>query len=284
MSEIMKIAVTAVNGKLGTEIAKKLIEELGFENVIGIARSPEKANHLGIEIRKGDYNSIVEFKEALKGIDSLVLISGMDLPKKRIQQHRNVIEAAEYNNVKKLVYTSIIGESANTTFDPVIKSNRQTEIDIQNSTLKWVIGRNGLYIEPDIEYLKEYQQKGFIMNNAGDAKCSYTSKEELASAYVQMILNDELRFKTYNLTAKPITQIELAESFNTVYKTNLKYRPISTQEFWEDRKKELDNFMASVVTGIYEGISKGVFNVSSDFFEVVGREHASIQEIMKKRA
>ena len=49
----MKIAVTSANGKLGSAIVKQLIVEMGKENVIGIARIPEKAQHLGVEIRKG---------------------------------------------------------------------------------------------------------------------------------------------------------------------------------------------------------------------------------------
>ncbi|WP_421764859.1 hypothetical protein [Ekhidna sp.] len=39
----MKIAVTSANGQLGLSIIKQLIVENGSENVIGIARAPEKA-------------------------------------------------------------------------------------------------------------------------------------------------------------------------------------------------------------------------------------------------
>ena len=49
----MKVAVTTASGKLGGEIIKNLISEIGAENVIGIARTPEKAIHLGVEIKKG---------------------------------------------------------------------------------------------------------------------------------------------------------------------------------------------------------------------------------------
>lgn len=52
----MKIAVTSASGQLGAAIIRHLIPEIGNKNVIGIARTPEKAQHLGIEIRKGDYN------------------------------------------------------------------------------------------------------------------------------------------------------------------------------------------------------------------------------------
>ena len=104
------IAVTAANGQLGSSVVNELKKQIGKKNVIGIVRSPEKAFHLGIEIRKGDYNSPDDFNTALKGIDRILLISGMDDPQKRIQQHRNVIEAAKKNGVKKIVYTSIVGD------------------------------------------------------------------------------------------------------------------------------------------------------------------------------
>ncbi|MEP2026343.1 NAD(P)H-binding protein, partial [Reichenbachiella sp.] len=99
----MKIAVTSASGQLGAAIVKQLIKEIGSNYVVGIARTPENAKHLGIEIRKGDYNNREQFDEALKGIDTVLLVSGMDAPEKRIQQHRNVIEAAKANGVKKIV-------------------------------------------------------------------------------------------------------------------------------------------------------------------------------------
>ena len=50
----MKIAITAASGQLGTEIVKATVVLLTRANVIGLARTPEKANDLGIEIRPGD--------------------------------------------------------------------------------------------------------------------------------------------------------------------------------------------------------------------------------------
>ena len=127
----MKIAVTSASGKLGASIIKHLIKKIGSENIIGIARTPEKAKHLGVEIRQGDYNNRQDFDKALQGIDAVLLVSGMDDPQKRIQQHRNVIAAAKQNGLKKIVYTSIVGNDSETAFSAVVKSNRQTEKDVQ---------------------------------------------------------------------------------------------------------------------------------------------------------
>jgi NAD(P)H dehydrogenase (quinone) len=173
----MKIAITAASGSLGTAIIEELKKHVPADNIVGIARTPENAKNLGVIIRKGDYKIKNDFDIALKGIDVVLLISGMDHPQNRIPQHRNVIYAAKEAGVKKIVYTSIFGKDGKSTFDAIVKSNRQTEKDIQESGLEWVIGRNGLYIEPDIEYIEKYKEAGKITNCAGEGKVSYTTRE-----------------------------------------------------------------------------------------------------------
>ena len=277
----MKIAVTSANGKLGSSIIKNLINEIGKENVIGIARTPEKAKHLGIEIRKGDYNSREDFDVALQGIDKVMLLSGMDEPQKRIQQHRNVIEAAKQSGVKKIVYTSIIGDGEHNAFSPVVNSNRQTEIDIQNSGLESVIGRNGIYIEPDLEYIDTYVKDGEIRNSAGDGKCTYTSRAELAYAYTKMLIEEKHNGEVYNLVGEPITQTQLADYMNQVYHTKLVYNAVSVADYAVERKKELGDFLGTVIAGIYEGINNGANDVHSDYEKAADRAHKSPLEMIQ---
>ncbi|SFB32768.1 SDR family oxidoreductase [Algoriphagus aquimarinus] len=271
----MKIAVTSASGQLGAAIVKALIQEIGEDKVIAIARTPEKAKHLGVEVRKGDYNSPEDLEIALNGVDKVLLVSGMDEPQKRIQQHRNVIEAAKQNGVAKIVYTSIVGDEINTAFSPIVQSNRQTEEDVRASGLQWVIGRNGIYIEPDLEYIDSYVKEGEIRNCAGEGKCSYTSREELGFAYAQMLLDDTHNGNTYNLVGEAIAQKELAAYINQVYKTNLKYTAVSTEEYKKERQAALGDFMGTIIAGIYEGINNGVNDVPSDFQKAAGRLHKS---------
>lgn len=277
----MKIAVTAANGKLGTSVVNELTRLVGNENVIGIVRSPEKASHLGIEVRKGDYNSLGDLNSALEGVDKVLLISGMDEPKKRILQHRNVIEAAKTNGVKKIVYTSIVGDEEKNAFSPVVQSNRTSEEDIKGSGMDWSIGRNGIYIEPDLEYIDTYVKEGEIRNCAGDGKCAYTSRSELGYAYTKMLLEEIHNGKTYNLLGEPITQKQLAELINQVYGTQLVFNPISFDDYIKERKEELGEFIGGVIAGIYQGINDGYYNIPSDFEKAAGRPCKSALEIIK---
>ena len=274
----MRIAVTAASGNLGAEIVRATESLVGKANVIAIARTPPKAEHLGVEVRKGDYTSKADFDEALKGVDALLLVSGMDDPSKRIDQHRNVIHAAKDAGVKRIVYTSVQGPEENTAFSPIIESNRHTEEDIRNSGMTWVIGRNGIYIEPDVDYVETYRKEERIANCAGDGKCGYTTRPELAFAYARMLTEDRHIGRTYNLHGEPITQNELADYLNGAFGANLVYVPLTVQEYRRERIAELGEFMGNIIAGIYEGISKDAFNSPSHFAAATGREHQSWEE------
>lgn len=277
----MKIAITSASGQLGGAIVKQLIQEVGADQIIGIARTPERAQHLGVEIRKGDYNSRADFNEALQGVNRVLLVSGMDAPDKRIGQHRNVIEAAKANGVGKIVYTSIVGDEEKSAFSPIVKSNRQTEEDVKGSGLDWVIGRNSIYIEPDLDYLDHYKKAGEISNCAGMGKCGYTSRPELAAAYANMLLQDKHNGKTYNLAGQSITQAELAQLMNEAYGTNLSYRAVSVENYKKERIAALGEFLGTVIAGIYESMANGAYEVPSDFEVAAGRPHLSPLELIE---
>lgn len=210
----MKVAVTAVSGKLGAEIAPALAATRGAESVVGLARTPKKARRLGIEVRPGDYDQPDQLATSLSGVDAVLLVSGMDAPAKRVQQHRNVIDAARSAGARKIVYTSIQGLEEGTGFSDVVQSNRQTEADVRASGLDWDIGRNGVYIEPDVEYIETYRERGEIANCADDGKCGYTTRSELGHAYARLLTEPQHDGQTYDLHGEPITQTELTRYLN----------------------------------------------------------------------
>lgn len=123
----LKIAVTAGSGHLGGAIVRATVERVGQERVVAVARTPQNAKGLGVEVRAGSYDDRNALEEAFVGVDTVLLVSGMDAPDRRIVQHRNVIEAAKAAGVETMVYTSVQGPLVDSTFAPIVQSNRQTE-------------------------------------------------------------------------------------------------------------------------------------------------------------
>lgn len=271
----MTIAVTAASGQLGAAIVETLKASQGAGNVIALARTPANATKLGVEVRPGDYDSPDDLRASLAGVDTVLLVSGLDAPEKRIIQHRNVIAAAKAAGVSKIVYTSIQGPEEGTGFSPVVQSNRQTETDIRESGLDWVIGRNGIYIEPDVEYIEGYRARGEIANCAGNARCGYTTRPELAAAYASLLTRSDLDGRTLDLHGAPLTQAELAAHLNRTFGTTLVYRETSVEDFAADRTAELGPFFGAIIAGIYEGIRAGAFDTPGDFETAAGRPHQS---------
>ena len=269
----MTIAVTAVSGQLGGAIARNLMASANGETIIGLARTPAKARDLGIEIRAGDYGQPAQLRTSLEGVDTLLLVSGMDAPDARIQQHRNVIDAAKSAGVRKIVYTSVQGAEEGTSFSLIIQSNRQTEADVRDSGLDWVIGRNGIYIEPDVEYIETYRKTGEIANCASDGRCGYTTRLELAFAYAQMLTGAEHTGHTYNLHGAHLTQRELADYLNSAFGTELTYRPMSVEDYTADRTAELGEFIGPIIAAIYQGNRDGALDNPSDFEAAAGHAH-----------
>ena len=274
----MKIAVTAASGKLGSAIVEATVKLTSTDQVVALARTPERALGLGVEVRPGDYEDAEQLEQSLQGVDVVLLVSGMDAPDKRIGQHRNVIEAAKKAGVSKIVYTSVQGAEENTAFSPVIQSNRQTEQDVRESGLEWVNGRNGIYIEPDIEYIDSYKKAGGIFNCAGEGKCGYTTREELGYAYARMLVEDIHNGNTYNLHGDAITQAQLTDYMNSAFGTNLTFTSMSVEEYRLDRVAELGDFIGTVIAGIYQGILEGKSDNPSHFEQAAGRKHVSWQD------
>ena len=274
----MTTAVTAASGALGTAIINRLVLEIGGENVIALARTVSKVNAPEkVEVRPGDYEKPEELRESLAGVDTLLMVSGNAPPAERIKQHQNVVDAAKAAGVRKLVYTGIaaVGES------PIAAMSKDTEDYIRDSGLEWAVGRNGLYLEPDLEYIETYVKEGGIINCAGNGRCCYTSRGELADAYVKMITEDSLTGGTYNLGGEAITQDELADIMNEVFGTSLKYREMDPEDYEADRKAELGDFMGKVIAEIYRGIRAGLNEFPSDYSKVVGRPHKTVLEMAR---
>ena len=276
----MKTAITSANGQLGSAIIKELKKHMDASEIIGISRSKKNTQALSVQTRQADYNNKESYLLALKDVEVLVLISGNDLPENRIIQHKNVINAAKEAGVRKIIYTSIYGEACESSFDPILNSNRQTEQHIKHSGLQWIIGRNGLYLDADLDALEDYKETGYITNSAQNGKCAYTSRAELAYAYSQLILQDKHNGKILNLCGEAISQDQLARCFNEVFHISLSYKSLSVNAYLAHRKKVYKDYFALIISGIYDCIRQGVFNVKSDFKSITAREHLNIKEMM----
>ena len=214
-------------------------------------------------------------------MDALLLVSGMAPPDERLEQHKRVINSAKRAGCCTLGLCRDRGDRAGWWLHPIQQASLATEEYLKQSGLGWSIGRNGIYIEPDLEYIDNYRRAGKIANCAGEGRCAYTCRPELALAYARMLTEQQHEEQTYVLAGEPIPQKTLAACINEVFGAALEYESLTVEEYRRERQSALGDFLGAIIAGIYEGIRNGAMDVSSEFERVVGRPHQSPIEMIR---
>ena len=188
----MTIAITAATGHLG-RLAIAALKARGA-SPIALARSPQKAADLGVEVRAFDYSTADP--AALQGVDTLVLISSNDF-NDRAGQHRAAIAAAKQAGVGRIIYTSILKGDAS----PMIlaQDHIATEAALQASGIPATILRNGWYTENYTGSLGAALQHGAIIGAAGEGRVSSAARKDYADAIAVTALDPSHAGKTYEL-------------------------------------------------------------------------------------
>jgi NAD(P)H dehydrogenase (quinone) len=188
----MTIAITGATGHLG-RLAIAALKARGAQP-IALARDPGKAADLGVEARAFDYTK--PDPVALKGVDTLVLISSNDF-NDRAGQHRNVIAAAKAAGVTRILYTSILkGDQS-----PMIlaQDHIATEAALADSGLSATILRNGWYTENYTGALGAAIQHGAMIGAAGEGRVNSAARKDYAEAIAVTALDAAHAGKTYEL-------------------------------------------------------------------------------------
>lgn len=201
MPSTENIVITGASGQLGRLVVQYLREALPAAKVIALVRNPEKAKDLaaaGVELRAADYTNPASLAKAFTGADKVLLISSSEL-KERVNQHRNVINAAKLADVKLLAYTSVLHADTNPSL--LAKDHRETEALIRASGIPFVFLRNGWYNENYTAGIAIALQQGVVLGAAGNGLISSAARADYAAAAIAVLASDTKLHagKTYEL-------------------------------------------------------------------------------------
>lgn len=175
----MTIAVTGATGQLGRLVIAALKQRVAIDDIVALARSPDKAGKLGVSVRPFDYATPDGLADALSGIGTLLLISSSEVGQ-RSAQHRNVIAAAKRAGVGRIVYTSLL--HADTSSLDLAVEHRDTEAALAASGIPVTLLRNGWYTENYTGAIPGALAAGALIGSAGQGRISSASRADYAEA------------------------------------------------------------------------------------------------------
>ncbi len=176
----MTILVTGASGNYGRLAIQSLLEKgVPASEIVAGARTPEKAEGLGVRVVPLDYTDSASIDAALEGVDSVLLVSSSEVGQ-RATQHANVIAAAGKAGVKHLVYTS--APAATTSALILAPEHKATEEAIAASGIPATILRNAWYTENYLGTLATARDTGAVLTSAGEGRVSSASRKDYAEA------------------------------------------------------------------------------------------------------
>jgi NAD(P)H dehydrogenase (quinone) len=198
----MRIAIMGATGMLGRRTIEHLIKLHGAEQIVAVSRSPERAKDLaarGVELRAGDYSDLESLKQAYVGVDTVHLIPSKAMPRERVQQVQNAIDAAKAAGVRRLVHVGIVGTDVRNGF-VIMPYLLYAESAIVTSGLSWTLLRNAYYAEPVAEWLPEIVRMGTIPYPFGQGSHAWATRDDMAHAAAAVLASTEHDGQVFDLT------------------------------------------------------------------------------------
>ena len=280
----MKIAVTGATGQLGQLVVTGLLEKGTSIKVIAVVRDEKKALPLvkrGAEVRVAHYGDPDALKAAFSGVDRLLLISSSEVGQ-RIEQHKNVINAAKAAGVKHIVYTS--APRATTTTLIIAPEHKATEENILQSGMEYTILRNNWYTENYKDQVETASKTGTIVSAAGAGRVASATRADFAAGAVAVLLGAGHEGKIYELGGDYAWDYnELAETIGEIIGKPVVYKAVDAGTLIDILKSAgLDEGMAGFIAALDGNIAEGALSeVTGELSRLIGRPTTSLRKGLK---
>lgn len=227
----MSIIVTGATGHLGRHVIDGLLEKVPADRVTAVVRDREKAAPLaaqGVTLHVADYNAPATLEGLFSAGDRVLLISGSEVDKDRVAQHRAVIEAAGAAGVALFAYTSAPGGLTAALAD----DHRATERLLLDSGLPYVLLRNGWYTEVVTDQLATVLEHGAVVQAAGEGRVASAARADYAAAAVAVLTGEGHEKATYELSGDTAWSFrEYAAELSRQTGRDIAYRSVDTATY-----------------------------------------------------
>ena len=228
------ILVTGATGILGTTVLQILLQERAPGTLNVLTRSEEKRARLqaqGLNAFLGDYNDVPALEQAMQGLDTVLLISAGDQGN-RMQEHQNVIQAAQQAGVSQIAYTGRSLQNRETLANKLMEEHFLTEDLIKASGLKYILFQNALYMDVVPLFVGQNVFETGIQLPAGNGKVAYALRSEQAEAMGNVLLHQEFENQTYRFTGSAAYSFyEVAEALSQISGKEVRYHAPDVNTF-----------------------------------------------------
>jgi NAD(P)H dehydrogenase (quinone) len=280
--------ITGATGQLGTSTIEFLLKRTAANNIAAMIRDPTKSGELkawGVDVRTADYDYPDALERAFQGVDKLMLISGNNVGK-RVQQHKNVIEAAKKAGVTHIIYTSMYrSKQKSSSVGEIVGSHAETENYIKRSGLNYTIMLNTLYADMLPLFFGNGVLETGIFLPAGNGKASFAARKDMAEAAACIFTGKGHENKEFVIAnTQNYTMDEIAGVLSEMAGKKIPYLNPSRDAFIETLAgKGIPEEIILLTADFSEAIKNGELETThTDFVNLTGREPITMEAFLRQ--
>jgi NAD(P)H dehydrogenase (quinone) len=271
----MPLLITGATGHLGRLVVEQLLADgVPAGDIIATGRATDKIKDLadrGVQVRAVEFGDAAAVRAAVAGADRVLLVSAMD-PGGRVEQHRNVIDAARAAGTGLVAYTSIV--NAETTKIRLAADHQATEQLLRDSGVPYVLLRNSWYHENYTDRLPAFLAQGAIPGSAGEGRISAAARADYAAAAARVLTTDGHAGQAYELGSdEPFTLAQLAAEVSAQSGREVRYVDLPEEHYAKALKEHgVPGLMADMVAETDAAAAHGtLYTASGDLTALTGR-------------
>ena len=284
----MTFVITGATGSLGRLVVEALLDQnVPAGQIVATGRDLAKIADLaerGVQVRPVDYKDPQSLRQAFKGAEKVLLISGSEVGQ-RIEQHRNAINAAKEAGAALIAYTSVA--NADNTGMQLAAEHQATEEVLRASGVPFTLLRNGWYLENYTGQLAVHLQHGAVLGSAGQGKVSAAARVDYAQAAAAVLLKEGQAGKVYELGGdQAFTLNDLAAEITAVTGQPVRYQDLPAEQYAKVLQDAgLPEAYAAILADSDLGIARGDLLVTgSDLSSLIGRPTTPLREAVQAAA
>jgi len=278
----MNFVITGATGQLGRLVVESLLRRnVAADQIIATGRETSRVLDLadrGVRVRRVDYDDPGSLRDVFTRGSRVLLVSGNEFGR-RVDHHRNVIDAAKASQVGLLAYTSLA--NAGRSGIALAADHQATEKALEESGLPFTLLRNSWYLENYTGRVATYLEHGVVLGSAGDGKVSAATRADYAEAAAAVLVSGDHAGVIYELGGDEA--FGLADLASAV--ANAATRPVTYQELPFDQYVEalvgagLPDAYAAALADSDLGIARGELLVpTGDLSRLIGRPTTSMHD------
>ena len=275
------VAITGVTGAIGGEVVRLLAGADLRLDLRLLARDPSRAPDVDTDVRRCDYADRTSGVEALRGVDTLLMVSASESADRR-SQHRTLVGAATEAGVRRIVYTSFAGAAEDATFT-LGRDHHDTEAAIRASGMEHTFLRDNFYLDV-LPLFADHE--GVIRGPAGEGRVAAVARADVA-AVAAAVLRDPAAHAgaSYELSGpEALTMTEVAERAGRVLGRDLRFVDETVEEAWESRRAaypDEPDWQLEAWVSTYTAIADGSCAQVTDAVErVTGRPARTLEQTL----